>query len=145
MRILKIFLIIFSVFMILAIGILAYLIQPSGPWQRLKRGIINIPHKALQILARRRPITSKFFGVSDLTFDDGQEQIPHRWLLYVDHRSCRTVFTQIQSDQPLLHSYIDQYDLKRTRAIFVTHSHYDHALDIPMFGPPAPQGHDCRL
>lgn len=138
MRILKIFLIIFSVFMILAIGILAYLIQPSGTLAAFKTWHYQLPTQSTTDTHSAAPYHVKFFGVSTLLFDDGQEQILIDGFFSRPSLS-RTIFTQIQSDQPLLHSYIDQYDLKRTRAIFVTHSHYDHALDIPMLAHQLPK------
>ena len=138
MRILKIFLIIFSVFIILAIGILAYLIQPSGTLAAFKTWHYQLPTQSTTDAHSAAPYHVKFFGVSTLLFDDGQAQILIDGFFSRPSLS-QTIFTQIQSDQPLLHSYIDQYDLKRTRAIFVTHSHYDHALDIPMLAHQLPK------
>lgn len=70
-----------------------------------------------------------FFGVSTLLFDDGQEQI------LIDGFFSRpsltdVMFTEINSNPKLLQYYIKKYELQRTQAILVTHSHYDHALDV---------------
>lgn len=43
-------------------------------------------------------------------------------------------FTKIQSQPEILKQVIAQYQLQRTQAILVTHSHYDHALDIAELG-----------
>ncbi len=73
MRILKIFLIIFSVFIILAIGILVYLIQPSGTLAVFKTWHYQHPAQSTIDTHSAAPYHVKFFGVSTLLFDDGQE------------------------------------------------------------------------
>ncbi|MEK5745228.1 MBL fold metallo-hydrolase, partial [Acinetobacter variabilis] len=72
----------------------------------------------------------RFFGVSTLLFDNGQEQIlidgffsrPSLW---------HVLSSKVSSDSRLLQKIIQEEQLDRTQAILVTHSHYDHALDIP--------------
>ncbi|MFV5491243.1 MBL fold metallo-hydrolase [Acinetobacter sp. ASP199] len=104
-------------------GMGAYLLQPSGQlrdfdaWQAKP----DKPAKSLNI---------RFFGVSTLLFDDGQEQIlidgffsrPSLW---------QVLSSKVSSNAALLQNIIQEEQLHRTRAILVTHSHYDHALDLP--------------
>ena len=74
-------------------------------------------------------LTARFFGVSTLLFDDGKDQIlidgffsrPSLW---------QVLTSKLASDHTLLNRLINHYQLDRTRAVLVTHSHYDHALDL---------------
>lgn len=50
----------------------------------------------------------------------------------------QVLFTKIQSQPKILKQVIAQYQLQRTQAILVTHSHYDHALDIAELGKQLP-------
>lgn len=104
---------------------LLYLLQPSGqlksfePWIYQVHQDHKMPHYQV-----------KFFGVSTLLFDDGKQQV------LVDGFFSRpslatTVFKKIDSDSSKVNQIIQSHNLKRTQAILVTHSHYDHALDIP--------------
>ena len=109
--------------LIVLIAVIIYLFQPSGKVTDFKAWQSNVdaPHQGL---------TVRFFGVSTLLFDDGQDQIlidgfftrPDLW---------HVLSSKISGDFPLLVQLKQQYELHRTQAIFVTHSHYDHALDIP--------------
>ena len=118
------------IFVVLALILLGairvhYLLQPSGDiadfstWTQSAH--LHSPH--------RPDILVKYFGVSTLLFDDGKDQI------LIDGFFSRPTLRQvalekIQSDTALLDQMIQRYDLKRLKAILVTHSHYDHALDI---------------
>ena len=69
-----------------------------------------------------------FLGVSTLLIDDGVTQ------LMVDGFLTRPSFTdvffsKIETDQKLVNSILVNLKINRLKAIFVTHSHYDHALD----------------
>lgn len=73
---------------------------------------------------------SQFFGVSTLLLDDGHDQI----LIdgFFSRPSLRQVITRpIQSDKLLLEQLVQCHELSRTQAILVSHSHYDHVLDVP--------------
>ena len=119
-----------SMFIVL-IAVIIYLFQPSGKVTDFKAWQSNVdaPHQGL---------TVRFFGVSTLLFDDGQDQIlidgfftrPDLW---------HVLSSKISGDFPLLVQLKRQYELHRTQAIFVTHSHYDHALDIPHLSELLPQ------
>ena len=85
--------------------------------------------------ARRGGGTIKvsFFGVSSLLFDDGETQI------MVDGYFSRYPLQQTQtslisSDSLLVNRFIGQYNMKSVKALFVTHSHWDHAFDVAQVG-----------
>lgn len=70
-----------------------------------------------------------FFGVSTLLIDDGNTQIlidgyftrSNMWKVATSH---------VQTDTNIVNFYLEKYKINRLKAIFVTHSHIDHALDI---------------
>ncbi|EKE23227.1 MAG: hypothetical protein ACD_6C00558G0004 [uncultured bacterium] len=108
------------ILLLLIAGTLTYLLQASGKvsdfqaWQ---------PKTSTSV----HGLTVKFFGVSTLLLDDGHDQIlidgffsrPSLW---------QVLSRPIQSDKPLLEQ---RHELSRTKAILVSHSHYDHVLDVP--------------
>lgn len=115
---------VFSIVVILSL-VLLYLVQPSGqlktfqPWIYQAHQDHKMPHYQV-----------KFFGVSTLLFDDGKQQV------LVDGFFSRpslaiTFLKKIDSDASKVDQIIQSHNLKRTQAILVTHSHYDHALDVP--------------
>ena len=79
----------------------------------------------------------KFFGVSTLLFDDGKTQILIDGFFSRPSLS-QVLFQKIQSQPEVIQRMIQQQHLQRTRAILVTHSHYDHALDIAELGKRLP-------
>lgn len=111
------------IILLLIAGTLAYLLQASGKvsdfqaWQ---------PKTGTSV----HGLTVKFFGVSTLLLDDGQDQIlidgffsrPSLW---------QVLSRPIQSDRLLLEQLVQRHELSRTKAILVSHSHYDHVLDVP--------------
>ncbi len=73
-----------------------------------------------------------FLGTSVLLFDDGVDQI------MIDCHVTRPSFLrcglgQLVTDEKMAESVIDKYSINRLRGIFVSHSHYDHVMDIPYF------------
>jgi L-ascorbate metabolism protein UlaG (beta-lactamase superfamily) len=69
-----------------------------------------------------------FFGVSTLLFDDGETQ------LLVDAFFSRPskieLLTTMTSDGVAVESALSDYGIDRLEAVFVAHSHFDHALDV---------------
>lgn len=110
---------------ILVVWLLSYLLQPSGQisdfkiWQAQQK---THPH-------HKRKLTVQFFGVSTLLFDDGQDQILIDGF-FSRPSLAQVVFQKIHSNPALVQQIIQQQHLQRTRAVLVTHSHYDHALDV---------------
>lgn len=72
-----------------------------------------------------------FFGTSTLLFDDGNS------LVMIDGFFSRpkvgkVAFGKLRSDEALIRMLIKKYNMHRLEAIFVCHSHYDHAMDAPL-------------
>lgn len=70
-----------------------------------------------------------FFGVSTLLFDDGETQ------LLIDGYFTRTsmlplLLKNLKSDTALIDDVLAKHSMNRVKAIFATHSHFDHALDV---------------
>ena len=114
------------------LGIL-YLLHPSGQigefqqWQYQKNASANANSR----------LTVKFFGVSTLLFDDGRDQI------LIDGFFSRPSLVQvalhnIQSNSDLIQQVIQEQKLQRVQALLVTHSHYDHTLDVAELGQQLP-------
>ncbi len=109
--------------LLLSVGVLAYLLQPSGK-------LSDFQNWQPQSSSSRSGLNVKFFGVSTLLLDDGQDQI------LIDGFFSRPSLSQvlsgpIQSDSVLLRQLIQEHELHRAKAILVSHSHYDHVLDLP--------------
>ena len=111
------------ILLLLIAGMLAYLLQHSG---KLRDFQAWQPKTGTSV----HGLTVKFFGVSTLLLDDGHDQIlidgffsrPSLW---------QVLSRPIQSDRLLLEQLVQRHELSRTQAILVTHSHYDHVLDVP--------------
>lgn len=69
-----------------------------------------------------------FFGTTTLLFDDGKDQV-----LFDAHLTRpsigKIVFGKLKTDTGLADRIRKEYRIDRLRAIFVSHSHYDHVLD----------------
>lgn len=70
-----------------------------------------------------------WFGTTMLLFDDGETQ------LLIDGFLSRPTLKQvikgpIQTDKALVDAVLSQFKVNRLKAMFVAHSHYDHAFDI---------------
>lgn len=111
------------ILLLLIAGTLAYLLQASGKVSDFKAWQ---PQTGTSV----HGLTVNFFGVSTLLLDDGHDQIlidgffgrPSLW---------QVITRPIQSDKLLLEQLVQCHELSRTQAILVSHSHYDHVLDVP--------------
>lgn len=108
--------------------ILIYLLKPAGKIEDFRKWQYQ-PTSALA----NSSLNVKFFGVSTLLFDDGQDQILIDGF-FSRPMLAKVIFQRIYSDSDLISRIIRQHDLYRTQAILVTHSHYDHALDLSILG-----------
>ncbi len=71
-----------------------------------------------------------FLGTTTLLFDDGEDQI--LFDCHVTRPSIpRFLFGKIRTDRATADRVIRQFRITRLRAVFVSHSHYDHVLDVP--------------
>ena len=71
-----------------------------------------------------------FFGTSSLLFDDGETQ------LLIDGYFSRpsllnVLFGKLTSDTMLINNVLSKNKIDKLKAIFVVHSHFDHAIDAP--------------
>lgn len=78
---------------------------------------------------REKGITVTFLGTSTLLFDDGDNQVlvdgfvsRHDWL--------QVGLGRLSSHKDVIERVVKQGQMERLAAAFVTHSHYDHALDV---------------
>lgn len=73
-----------------------------------------------------------YLGTTVLLFDDGIDQI-----LFDAHVTRPSIplflFRKLRTDEQMVQQIVEQYQMNRVRGIFVSHSHYDHALDLPFF------------
>ncbi|MDO4478604.1 MAG: MBL fold metallo-hydrolase [Lachnospiraceae bacterium] len=71
-----------------------------------------------------------FLGTTVLLFDDGVDQI-----LFDAHLTRpslpRFLFGNLQTDEALVERVLGRCPMDRLKGIFISHSHYDHALDMP--------------
>lgn len=73
-----------------------------------------------------------FLGTTMLLFDDGTDQI--LFDAHITRPSIpRFLFTKLRTDEEMAEKLADRYQMERVRGIFISHSHYDHALDLPFF------------
>lgn len=69
-----------------------------------------------------------FFGVSTLLFDDGENQILVDGF-FTRPSLLKVALGKVQTDTALIRNIFNDYHISRLKGVFVTHSHYDHALD----------------
>ena len=112
---------------------MVFLLQPSGHMSDFQKWQYQPSEKS----SAPPTLKVKFFGVSTLLFDDGKTQILIDGFFSRPSLS-QVLFQKIQSQPEVIQRMIQQQHLQRTRAILVTHSHYDHALDIAELGKRLP-------
>lgn len=84
----------------------------------------------LPAAAETAPVRVTFLGVSTLLFDDGDTAI------LIDGFFSRpgllqTALMRIEPDKPRIVESLRRAGVERVAAVFVVHSHYDHAMDAP--------------
>ncbi|NNG82732.1 MBL fold metallo-hydrolase [Acinetobacter sp. ANC 5378] len=108
---------------------MVFLLQPSGQMSDFQKWQYQASEKA----STSSSLNVKFFGVSTLLFDDGKTQILIDGFFSRPSLS-QVLFQKIQSQPAIIQRIIQQQQLQRTQAILVTHSHYDHTLDLAELG-----------
>ena len=72
-----------------------------------------------------------FFGTTTLLFDDGKDQI-----LFDAHFTRPSLLTYIfgsrGSDEAVIGELLKKHPMDRLKAIFISHSHHDHVMDLPV-------------
>ena len=71
-----------------------------------------------------------FFGTTTLLFDDGKDQV-----LFDAHLTRPSLFTYIfgskETDEALAKQLLAKHPMDRLRAVFISHTHHDHVMDMP--------------
>ena len=71
-----------------------------------------------------------FFGTTTLMFDDGKDQI-----FFDAHFTRPSLLKYITGSEPsdtaMIDEMITKHHIDRVKAIFVSHSHHDHVMDVP--------------
>ena len=72
-----------------------------------------------------------FFGTTTLLFDDGEDQ-----LLFDAHFTRPSLLTYIfgarGTDARIVGEMLQKHPMDRLRAIFISHTHHDHVMDMPL-------------
>ncbi len=118
---------------LVGVAAVVLLLQPSGQMSNFQKWQYSSSEKA----AAPATLQVKFFGVSTLLFDDGKTQVLIDGF-FSRPSIAQVLFTKTQSQPQVIQHIVQQQQLQRTQAIFVTHSHYDHALDIAELGKQLP-------
>jgi glyoxylase-like metal-dependent hydrolase (beta-lactamase superfamily II) len=80
-------------------------------------------------MPRPGTVTVTFLGTTTLLFDDGTTQILVD--AFLTRRSLEKVaFEPLETSTKTIDDIFKTVHANRVRGIFVTHSHYDHALDV---------------
>lgn len=123
-----------TVAILVGTGALYYLLQPSGSLNNFHQWFA--PEQ--NITPSSQNLSVKFFGVSTLLFDDGKSQILIDGFFSRPSLS-QVAFQKISTDEAIINQVIQSEQLTRLDGILVTHSHYDHTLDIGALGQKLPQ------
>ena len=71
-----------------------------------------------------------FFGTTTLLFDDGKDQV-----LFDCHLTRPSLWKYISGSEPtdekLCDEMLEAHHIDRLKAIFVSHTHHDHVMDVP--------------
>ena len=113
-----------AIILLIFILFVFYRTRPSGDINDYKTYFVN---DSGQPAGNAVKVT--FFGVSTLLFDDGETQ------LLIDGffsrpSLLRALFAKIKSDTALIDQLVVTHKMDRVKGLFVTHSHYDHSLDV---------------
>ncbi|MEG0828832.1 MAG: MBL fold metallo-hydrolase [Acinetobacter sp.] len=123
-----------ALFILCLVAVIIFLLQPSGQVKNFEKW----QYQASEKTAPPSTLSVKFFGVSTLLFDDGKSQLLIDGF-FTRPSLTKVLFEKIHSQPELIKQVIQHHQLQRTQAIFVTHSHYDHALDIPILAELLPK------
>jgi L-ascorbate metabolism protein UlaG (beta-lactamase superfamily) len=77
---------------------------------------------------RNSGLTVRFFGASTLSFDDGSTTIMID-AFFSRPEPLQVFFAKIEPDEKRIADALKRGDVRNLAAIFVAHSHYDHAMD----------------
>jgi len=79
-----------------------------------------------------KSVVITYFGTTTLLFDDGETE-----LLFDCHVSrpsvFKCVFGKLSTNKEVADRVLQEFDFRRLKGIFISHSHHDHVLDAPYF------------
>ncbi|VEJ35944.1 metal-dependent hydrolase [Aedoeadaptatus ivorii] len=70
------------------------------------------------------------FGTTTLLFDDGEDQVLFD-ANFTRPTVGRYLFRKVDTDCDLIDDLFETHGIDRLRAVFISHSHYDHVIDAP--------------
>lgn len=70
-----------------------------------------------------------FLGVTSLLFDDGETQLLID-ACYTRPKMAHVIARRLETDPKTVDAVLQSAKIDRLKAVFVAHSHYDHALDV---------------
>ena len=96
-------------------------LPPEKPMERMKED---------ERMERESGMDITFFGTTTLLFDDGIDQV-----LFDGHFTrpslLRLAVGTLETDTGVADRLMQTYPMERLRAVFVSHSHHDHVMDVP--------------
>jgi len=73
-----------------------------------------------------------YLGTTTLLFDDSTDQV--LFDCHISRPSIRTcLFGRLSTDKSISDKVVDEFEINRLRAIFISHTHYDHVMDASYF------------
>jgi L-ascorbate metabolism protein UlaG (beta-lactamase superfamily) len=94
-----------------------------------RRLVARAEHEVVQ-KRERGELCVTFFGVSTILFDDGETQIITDGF-FSRPSAFKVLFARLHPNQRRIAYALDEGQVKNLAAIFVSHSHFDHAMDAP--------------
>lgn len=70
-----------------------------------------------------------YLGVTSLLFDDGETQLLID-ACYTRPKMAHVIARRLETDPTIVDAVLKKAKIDRLKAVFVAHSHYDHALDV---------------
>ncbi|TGJ98741.1 MBL fold metallo-hydrolase [Leptospira langatensis] len=125
-----IFLLRFLRIAILSFVLLQNCLTPSGNILEYKAHFVQSDPEDIQPKIQNGKIRVTYLGTSSLLLDDGETQILTDGF-FSRPSLFRTAFRKISSNEEEIKYVMLLAGIKKLKAIFVCHSHYDHSMDAP--------------
>jgi L-ascorbate metabolism protein UlaG (beta-lactamase superfamily) len=114
--------------------IVAVVLLVAGAWlaYELRDRASLEPYSGLMLTEQAKPggIGATFLGVSTVLFTDGETAILTDGFFTRPGR-LRTIFGKIAPDAAAIDRCLARAGIRKLDAVFVVHSHFDHAMDAP--------------
>lgn len=84
------------------------------------------------VISGRKLMKVTYLGTTTLLFDDGRDQV-----LFDCHVTRPSLWkctcAGLRTDTAVADRVINEFEINRLKAVFISHSHYDHVMDAPYF------------